>query len=45
MPPDRVPGPPECEVTSLARGRHPLSRFSSVLQERPSVEKVRGIYA
>ena len=40
---DGGPGPPECEVTSLARGRHPFSRFSSVLQERPSLEKVRGI--
>jgi len=45
MPPDRVPGPPECEVTSLARGRNPSSRFSSALQERSSVEKVQGIYA
>jgi len=40
---DGDPGPPECEVTSLARGRHHFSRFSSVLQERPSVEKVEGI--
>jgi len=41
--PDGWPGPPECEVTSLARGRRAFSRFSSVLQERPSAEKVLGI--
>jgi hypothetical protein len=38
----RVPrsgdGRRQCEVTSLARGRHPFSRFSSVLQERPSAD-------
>jgi hypothetical protein len=38
VPPDRVPGPPEREVTSLARGRRPSLRLQNVSGRRPSTE-------
>jgi hypothetical protein len=45
VPPGRVPGPPECEVTSLARGRRILLHHRDVSRRRPQPSRTTGLYS